>query len=85
MFTEVTLGALVEENPGKLIEWGDVSLWGQNLGTGTTRVNLLSPSMIRFLKTLAASGTGPAEEHEGIRYKFIANKDSGTTTPVSSL
>jgi len=76
---------LIEEHPDRIVEWRAVSLWAQNLGTGTKWVNLRRPSILRFLRGLADKGIGPAEEHDGVRYKFVTNKTSGTTTPISSL
>jgi hypothetical protein len=66
-------GTLVYEAPSKLVEWGSVSLWGQNLGTGNKMVNLRMPRILAWLMTLAASGTGPAEEYDDVRYKFMSS------------
>ncbi|KAF2469252.1 uncharacterized protein BDR25DRAFT_371823 [Lindgomyces ingoldianus] len=76
---------IIGEAPAKFVEWGSVSLWGQHTGTGGKSINLRVPGIMAWLKTLAASGTGPAGEYNGITYKFISNKDSGATSPVSIL
>lgn len=65
---------LVGETPARLIEWGSVSLWGQHTGTDDKRVNLRAPSIVNWLKRLATSGIGPADEYGGVRYKFTSSK-----------
>ncbi|KAF2657988.1 hypothetical protein K491DRAFT_676783 [Lophiostoma macrostomum CBS 122681] len=76
---------IVDETPAKVVEWGTVSLWAQSL-SGSKTINLRLPGMTTFLTNLAnSSGTGAASEKDGVRYKFINNKESGTTSPVSSL
>lgn len=70
---------LIGNQPARLVEWGSVSLWGQHTGTGEKKVNLRMPSITAWFKTLAASGTGPASEHNGVKYKFM----SSTLLPVA--
>jgi hypothetical protein len=65
---------LIGETPARLVEWGSVSLWGQHTGTGDKSVNLRAPGLVNWLKMLAASGTGPADEYGGVRYKFMSSK-----------
>ncbi|KAF1993392.1 hypothetical protein P154DRAFT_527805 [Amniculicola lignicola CBS 123094] len=64
---------MIGEAPARLVEWGSVSLWGQHTGTGDKSVNLRMPGILAWLKTLAASGTGPADEYNSVRYKFISS------------
>lgn len=64
----------IGETPARLVEWGSVSLWGQHTGTGDKRVSLRAPGLVNWLKILAASGTGPADEYEDVRYKFMSSK-----------
>jgi hypothetical protein len=64
----------IGENPERLVEYGNVSLWGQHLGDGSIQVNLRRPTLLAFLRRLAASGVGHAEEHDNVRYKFINSK-----------
>ena len=47
---------LIGTQPARLVEWGPVSLWGHNTGTGDKKVNLRMPSLTAWLKTLDASG-----------------------------
>ena len=65
---------VVEETPGKVVEWSSVSLWGQHLGTGDKRVNMRAPALVNWLKRLAASCIGESSEYDDIRYKFVSSK-----------
>jgi hypothetical protein len=93
---------LVGTTPEKLIEYGDVALWGQHQGSGDKIVHPRNPRLMRWLESFAESGVGPSEDYDDVKYKSPANhptygeknanthtptlaKNSGTTTPVTSL
>ncbi|KAF2477153.1 uncharacterized protein BDR25DRAFT_199445, partial [Lindgomyces ingoldianus] len=63
----------VTSNPEKILQTSTMALWAQST-SGQKAVNLGLPSIKTWLKNLATSGPGPAEEYYGIRYKFVKRK-----------
>ncbi|CAH0049286.1 unnamed protein product [Clonostachys solani] len=76
----------VDGTPSKLVEYGSVSLWGQYQVPGRRKwINLRGETLWSVLRRLASGGIGGHEEYEGVVYKFMAYKVSGSTTPISNL
>ena len=62
---------IVTNTPDRIIVYGSVELWAQHLGEGEILLNPRMPSILRWLSNLTERGTGPAEDYQGIRYKFV--------------
>lgn len=71
---------IVGNTPEKVVTYGSVALCAQHVGLDEKEVNLRMPAILKWLKTFAESGTGPAKEYESIRFKFIKS-----TLPQSCL
>lgn len=63
----------ITTSPQKILQISTMALWA--VSTGSEKIiNLGLPSIKSWLKNLAANGPGPAEEKNGVRYKFVKRK-----------
>ncbi|KAK0125628.1 hypothetical protein ONS96_009465 [Cadophora gregata f. sp. sojae] len=78
---------MIGKKPEVLVKWGPVTLCGQHTGPGYKSINLRLPGLKQWLRKLASSGIGPADEYQAVRYKFIDNtrSDTDSDSSVSSL
>jgi len=57
----------------KIIQTSTMALWAQS-PLGERKIDMGLPSLKAWLGRLAESGPGPAEEYQGISYKFVKRK-----------
>ncbi|KAK7424326.1 hypothetical protein QQX98_000594 [Neonectria punicea] len=80
--------ASITATPSKVLEdFGKIAivLYAQSLSESPVSVNFMMPGIRAFLKRLAGKGVGFSEDYNGVRYKFMENKSSGSATTAFSL
>ena len=67
------ISTIIDTAPEKIFQISTMGLGAQST-TGQKKINLGLPSLKTWLRNLAASGPGQAEEYQGVRYKFVKRK-----------
>ncbi|KAK1763144.1 hypothetical protein QBC33DRAFT_623162 [Phialemonium atrogriseum] len=79
---------LIEANPRKILQDDGarpVALYAQSLSGQSVYVNMRLPGIKRVLSLLAKDGVGQSVDHKGVRYQFVMNSTTATTSLISSL